>query len=153
MSETSNPVMAPLHVEWTERLSVGVADIDEQHRELYRRIDLFLTALAKRRGRDELGPLVTYLEQYIGEHFATEQQLMQLSGYPYLGDHMIAHHWFEDEYRRLVDRLDLEGVTLGVARDLVGLLVGWLDSHLELTDHQFGAYLARYRLGRSPPSA
>ena len=154
MSEPSTTIMAPRHVEWTERLSVGVAEIDEQHRELYRRINLFLQSLAEKRGKDELRPLVAYLEEYVREHFAAEQQMMELSGYAHLGDHMIAHHWFEDEYRRLVEHLDKDGVTLGIARDLVGLLVTWLDSHLETTDRQFGSYLARYRLrGRGAPAA
>jgi hemerythrin len=155
MSEQGAQAIAPRHVKWTDRLSVGVADIDDQHRELYRRVDLFLCAMAEKRGKAELQPLVTYLDEYIREHFATEQKMMELSGYAGLGDHMSAHHWFEDEYRRLVERLGEEGVTLGVARDLVALLVNWLDTHLETTDRKFGAYLALYRLtGRGgTPSA
>jgi hemerythrin len=154
VSELSTTFMAPRHVEWSERLSVGVDEIDEQHRELYRRIDMFLRALTEKRGKEELRPLVAYLEQYVREHFAAEQQMMELSGYAHLGDHMIAHHWFEDEYRRLVERLDGEGVTFGIARGLVELLVSWLDTHLETTDRRFGTYLVRYRLrGRGAPSA
>jgi hemerythrin len=154
VSDSSIPIDVPDRVEWTARLSVGVADIDEQHRELYRRIDMFLRALTERRARDELRPLVNYLRQYVRAHFAAEQQMMELSGYSGLGDHMLEHHWFEEEYLRLVDRLDQDGVTFGVARDLVGLLVSWLDTHLETTDRLFGTYLAKYRMGRQRlPSA
>ena len=35
---------------------------------------------------------MAYLEQYVHEHFAAEQQMMELSGYAHLGDHIIAHH-------------------------------------------------------------
>ena len=154
MSKPGTMMMAPRQVVWTERLSVGVAEIDDQHRELYRRINLFLCALAEKRGKDELRPLVAYLKEYIGDHFAAEQQMMELSGYAHLGDHMIAHHWFEDRYCRLVEHLDKEGETFGIARDLLELLVTWLDTHLETTDRQFGTYLVRYRLrGRGAPSA
>jgi hemerythrin len=153
MSEASIPAVVPRRVEWTARLSVGVADLDEQHKELYRRVDLFLRALVEKRARDELRPLVAYLEQYICEHFAAEQQLMELSGYAVLGDHMVEHHWFEEEFRLLVERLDQDGVTFGLARDLVGLLVGWLDTHLQTTDRLFGTYLAQHRLRGSGPSA
>jgi hemerythrin len=135
----------PHRVHWTERLAVGVEEIDAQHQELYRRVDGFLRALDQRRGRGEVMPLVAYLEQYVRSHFAAEQQLMELSGYDGLGDHLAEHHWFEEEYRRLAERLALEGVTLDLAQALVWLLVGWLDYHLESTDRKLGAYLATRR--------
>lgn len=141
-------------VRWTERLAVGVAEIDAQHQELYRRVDLFLRALDERRGRSELRPLVTYLDQYVCTHFAAEQQMMELSGYAALGDHMAEHHWFEEEYCRLAERLEQEGVSLDLAQALVWLLVGWLDYHLEQTDRKLGAHLAARRRGhRGPASA
>ncbi len=152
MSKGGELSVIPERVEWTERLGVGVTEIDAQHKELYRRIDRFLRALAEKRGRKELQPLVAYLEEYIREHFATEQQMMELSGYAGLGDHMAEHQWFENEYERLCDQLEREGPTLGLARELVSLLVGWLTSHVESTDRAFGAYLAghRARLPRTP---
>jgi hemerythrin len=109
MSEASIPAVVPRRVEWTARLSVGVPYLDEQHKELYRRVDLFLRALVEKRARDDLRPLVAYLEEYVCEHFAAEQQMMELSGYAALGDHMVEHHRFEEEYRVLVERLERGG--------------------------------------------
>jgi len=152
VSDPSDLSVIPDRVEWSERLLVGVPEIDAQHKELYRRIDRFLRALSARKGKSEVLPLMAYLDDYIREHFAAEQQMMELSEYAGLGDHMAEHHFFEEEYRRLCARLDGEGATPALARELVALLVDWLDRHLESTDRAFGAHLSRHRarLSRRP---
>lgn len=148
MSEpTGTPLFAPRQVQWTAQLSVGVEEIDAQHQELYRRINVFLAALAEKRGAAELEPLVRWLREYVREHFAEEQRLMEFSFYPGLGEHLAEHHRFEADYEALAEELQRTGPTFGLARRLLALLVDWLDAHLATTDRAFGAFLARY-LGR-----
>jgi hemerythrin len=150
----SAPLFVPRKVEWTTSLSVGVAEIDAQHRELYQRIDRFLAALAEKRGAAELEPLIRYLGEYVREHFAEEQRLMEFCFYPALGEHLEEHHRFEAEFDVLRAELGETGATFGLARRLVALLVEWLDRHLTTTDREFGAFLARHLGRRSPkPSA
>ncbi len=153
---TPSDPLAGVHqrVVWTSRLSVGVAEIDAQHQELYRRVDEFLRALAERRARPEIQPLVRFLGAYVREHFATEQQMMELAEYAGMGDHMAEHQWFEEEYTRLAERLDRDGATAEVATALVALLTGWLDHHLETTDRALGRHLEQfYARRRKTPSA
>jgi hemerythrin len=144
----------PRHVRWTPQLSVGVEEIDAQHRELFRRVDLFLRAMAERRAARELEPLVRYLGTYVREHFAEEQQLMEFSGYPELGDHLEQHHHFEARFEALSGELGSSGPTLALAQELVALLVDWLSDHLATTDRRFGSFLASFRARRAQkPSA
>ena len=144
---TATPLFAPRQVEWTAQLSVGVDEIDAQHQELYRRINVFLAALAEKRGAAELEPLVRWLREYVREHFAEEQRLMEFCFYPGLGEHLAEHHRFEEDYEALAEELQRTGPTFGLARRLLALLVDWLDRHLATTDRAFGTFLARH-LGR-----
>jgi hemerythrin len=155
MSEKQpEPLLVPRQVAWTPRLSVGVEEIDAQHRELYRRVNLFLEALAERRGAAEVEPLMRYLRDYVREHFANEQRLMEFCGYTELGDHLEQHRQFETELEAIGAELARSGVTFGLARRLVALLVEWLDDHLSTTDRRFGAFLSDFRGRRSgTPSA
>ena len=148
MSEQgSAPLFAPRQVTWTAQLSVGVVEIDAQHQELFRRVNLFLAALAEKRGAAELEPLVRYLREYVREHFAEEQRLMEFSFYPGLGEHLAEHQRFEDEYEALAAELGRTGPTFGLAKRLLALLVDWLARHVGTTDRAFGAFLASF-LGR-----
>jgi hemerythrin len=147
MSQPTTLLFAPLQVAWSEKLSVGVDEIDAQHQELYRRVNAFLEALAEKRGAPELEPLVRYLGDYAREHFAEEQRLMEFCFYPGLGEHLAEHQRFEAEYEALAGELARTGPTFGLAKRLVALLTAWLDRHLGTTDRAFGAFLAAH-LGR-----
>jgi hemerythrin len=145
-------LLVPRHVAWTSALAVGIDEIDAQHRELYRRIDAFLGALAEKRAREELTPLIRYLQGYVRTHFAEEQRMMEFSFYPALGDHLLEHQHFDGELERLADELQQTGPTYGLAKQLVALLVDWLDNHLVTTDRRFGTFLAAFRGQRGGPA-
>ena len=154
MSESGSgtTLLVPRHVVWTPALAVGIDEIDAQHRELFRRINLFLTALAEKRGRDELTPLVRYLDEYVRTHFGEEQLMMEFSFYPGLGEHLAEHQHFEEELTRLAAELDATGPTYGLAKGLVALLVDWLQTHVSTTDRRFGSFLAAFRRGKGGPA-
>jgi hemerythrin len=136
-------------------LSVGIDEIDAQHRELFRRVNLFLSALAEKRARDELAPIVRYLQEYARGHFSEEQRMMEFSFYPGLGDHLSEHQRFETELKTLTDELERTGPTYGLAKSLVALLVDWLQNHVATTDRMFGTFLSAFRArkGGGPASA
>jgi hemerythrin len=154
MSEqgSGTTLLVPRHVTWTAALSVGIDEIDAQHRELFRRIDAFLGALAEKRAREELQPLTRYLREYVRIHFVEEQRMMEFSFYPGLGEHLMEHQHFEGELERLADELDGTGPTYGLARQLVALLVDWLERHVSTTDKRFGSFLAAFRSHRPGPA-
>ena len=55
-------------LEWTEALSVGVEEIDAQHRELFRRAARLLEGIHAGEP-EELGALLDFLYRYAVEHF------------------------------------------------------------------------------------
>jgi hemerythrin len=136
---------------WTSALAVGVEEIDEQHRELFRRADLLLAAVLAGDRAAEVGRLVAFLQAYAKVHFAAEEQLMQASGYSQLAEHRGEHRWFEEELARLAAELAVAGPTAQLAYALDRHLAGWLRNHVCLTDTALGRYLAR--TGRSPRAA
>jgi len=96
-------------IKWTEQLSLGIDEVDREHRQLIELINsLHDTGQA---GSD--GPLVAELleEIYlqIDEHFANEEALMHVIGYRLYREHKEDHEILLDELREFMDEAETEG--------------------------------------------
>ena len=134
-------------IQWSPSLAVGVAEIDAQHQELFRRAERLVTAL---RGGDraEVRPLVRYLSEYIVEHFATEERYMTEIGYPGLEAHRLAHERFREEFAEMLAEYERKGATPLVALNLHNWLSDWLRRHVGGLDVEIGRWAAAKRQGR-----
>ncbi len=76
------------YVEWTPSLETGVEMIDEQHRMLFALINALHEAIAKEDESDAVANALYELADYVTEHFADEEALMEANAY----DGLPAHH-------------------------------------------------------------
>jgi hemerythrin len=127
---------------WTPDLLVGVALIDEQHRELFRRVNRLVAAGKGGRGRAQVGGTLNFLGQYVVEHFYTEEQLMLTSGYPEYAKHRKQHDGFKKELARLGDMFLSSGATTTLFTKLNRFVCEWLMDHVRSSDMAFGRFLA-----------
>lgn len=128
-------------IQWTPKLAVGVAQIDEEHQELFARVNRLLDAMAQARAKDELQPLIGFLADYVTVHFGGEQRLMQQYRYPGAAEHLDQHAWFVTEFRALAAEVQKAGPTALLTIKLNKLLCDWLREHVGSTDRTFGEFL------------
>lgn len=128
---------------WTKELEIGVAPIDRQHRELFERIDDLISACQAGRCQDEVTGLMTFLKDYVQIHFAEEEELMRLSGYPELAEHARKHADFSDHLQELSKGFAEQGFTSPLLNDLNASLVDWLYDHVCGRDRALGQWLTR----------
>lgn len=129
-------------IKWHESLSVGVAEIDEQHQELFRRLNQLLDACNQGKGKDSVRELVGYLQAYVVEHFAAEEKLQRLSGYPDYAAHRAKHAEFMRAAGDLKFTLEEQGSTLPFIIVVNKVVVDWLVQHIGKMDKDFGRFLA-----------
>jgi len=129
---------------WTPALAVGVAEIDAQHQELFRRADAFLEGLGNC-SADRVARLLSFLAEYAARHFGAEEAWMGEAGYPDLGAHCAEHRRFLSDLERLSAR---EGVAGAAPLEVASWLVRWLHDHVTRAD---GA-AARFVLARAGDS-
>jgi hemerythrin len=137
-------VTAPPPLEWTPSLAVGDPDIDDQHRELFRRAARLITAL---RGGDraQVPATLAYLEAYVVHHFEGEERLMRELAYPGLAEHAAEHRAFRHEFAVMAADFESRGPTALVALTLHNRLSAWLREHLGGVDLALGRFLAARR--------
>jgi hemerythrin len=131
-------------LQWTPALSVGVADIDAQHQELFGRAERLIAAL-RAGDRGEVLPLLAYLDDYVVQHFAAEERLMKEAGYPGLEAHAAAHKAFRTDFAGMVKDFRRTGPTALVALTIHNWLSDWLRMHIGGVDQEFGRFVAARR--------
>lgn len=126
---------------WTPRLAVGVPQIDEEHQELFGRVNKLLEAMAQAKAREVIEPLVGFLKDYVVVHFGGEERLMRQHRYPESQEHLGQHVYFVEQFQGLSAELQKTGPTATVTIKLNKLLCDWLRDHVATTDRKLGEHL------------
>jgi len=126
---------------WDPTMTIGVAEIDAQHQELFRRADLLDVALVQGQSVAVVGITLLYLRGYCQDHFACEERLMLDRGYPAAAKHLSEHAWFTKQLESLQREIAAQGSSEALALRLSELMSHWLVTHVGTTDLAFGAFV------------
>jgi hemerythrin len=127
-------------VEWDPTLALGHAEIDGQHRELFRRFGALVAAM-EQGNVGEIAVLFEFLGEYVVKHFAAEEQAMAQSAYPGATVHAAAHARFVREYRELRALFESAGPSPGVAVKTRTWIGDWLRAHILGVDQALARHL------------
>jgi len=128
-------------ITWRDDLSIGVPEIDNQHKELIKKIDGLFEACNKGKGKEEVVKVIEYLGDYVKEHFGAEEALQRKYAYPGYETHKKIHDGFIENFSGLKAQLDREGVTPALIIQMNRLLIDWLMQHIKKTDKELGVFL------------
>ena len=76
---------------WTDKLSVGVGVIDDDHKKLVGMVNELYDAMQAGHGKEKLGRILDDLVKYTKFHFAREEKFFAETGYPAAGPHKQQH--------------------------------------------------------------
>ena len=127
---------------WKENLSVGVNEIDNQHKELFNRINNLLDACTRGKGSEEVKRTSDFLSEYVISHFGTEEKLMNKYNYPDYASHKEKHEKFKKEFAELKMKIEKEDTGLLTTIGTNHLLIDWWLNHIGKVDKALGAFLS-----------
>ena len=128
-------------VEWQESLSIGVLEVDIQHKLLFEKFNAFLAACQADPGSDNIYRLFWFLEAYAVTHFNEEEKLMQKVGFPDYARHREKHQAFAGEVAKLKEQLKSEGPTTGLVTTMTLFISNWLFDHISNMDRAVGRFV------------
>jgi hemerythrin len=126
--------------EWDKRLETGIEEIDDQHRELFNRIDKLELAMYSGKGAAELKQLVQFLISYVDEHFEAEERVMLDAVYPGFAKHVHQHNEFRIFFDELMNSCRDRGADSYLAIDVDKKLRSWWENHILKMDMDFVPY-------------
>ena len=125
-------------IEWTNELSVGLDEIDEQHKILVNLLNELHKAITEKKGSAACGHILDELIQYTIVHFAVEESLMRIFDYPYYEEHKGHHKELTDQVLEL-QRKFRSGQAV-ITFELMGFLRKWLTVHIMKEDKLYGPF-------------
>lgn len=133
--------MRPL--QWSTSHAVFVAEIDDQHKEIFEALTSLQKALASRSPAPELSKLAQRLIASIVGHFDHEERLMRAARYGSLRWHKQQHDTARKRVGQFVLRIERGEGAAGL--ELVAYLTSWLHNHTRLADRMLGAFLRNHQ--------
>jgi len=128
-------------IAWDDKYSVGVKEIDDEHKELVALLNHIYDAMLAGQPREALGGLLDELIEHTKSHFANEERLMEERRYHEYRQHKEEHEKLADEAIAIKKNID-KGAGM-VTLQIVDYLKKWLVDHILSADHKFGEYLLK----------
>jgi hemerythrin len=130
---------------WKEKYRIGVEHIDEQHKELFKRVFNFLqTVQSKETWEDKLEKVketMAFMKDYVIVHFNDEEIYQEQIGYPDIETHKEVHSNFKEEVHDYVRSFEQEGFDEEKIQEFGAKLMTWLIMHVAKMDQEIGRYV------------
>jgi len=124
---------------WLEKYSVGIPQIDTQHKGLVRLINDLHAAMSTGQGTQKVGKILDELVHYTEEHFSYEENMLKQRKYSKLIGHQAEHKRLTGQVLELRDKYKKSTLTLTM--EVMQFLKNWLANHIMGHDQQYAAEL------------
>lgn len=126
-------------VEWTNDLSVGIEEIDEQHKILVNLINrLFDETIVHQAAPNVIDEILHELVEYTVIHFAVEESLFRIFHYPGTESHTKHHDDLKAQVLEIQKKVK-QGEAF-VNTELLLFLKKWLEHHILHEDKLYGPF-------------
>ena len=122
-------------IAWTSDMSVGVKEIDDQHKQFIQIMADFYTAFGENKAQLEMESILNRLIEYAILHFETEEKYFDKFNYEFKDEHKKEHAELEEKVLVFQERFQKEGT--GIVAEFMDFLIDWLVNHLEAQDQKY----------------
>lgn len=127
-------------VKWEEGMSVGIKEIDDQHRYFLELINGLYESIIQENTEKVLDETVQKLSAYAKLHFETEERYLAEVGYDKAEEHKREHALLLEQVEGFADE-HREFAKLDLSWKLLEFMQNWLVDHLENEDSVYAQCL------------
>lgn len=127
-------------MEWDDKLSVGVKQIDDEHKVLIKLVNELHDAIRANHGKEVLGKTLEGLIAYTGSHFGHEEGEMKRTNYPGAPAHFAEHAALVKKVLAIQEQYKAGKVAV-LGMETLAFLKDWLVKHIKGTDQALAAHL------------
>ena len=130
---------------WKERYKIGVEEVDQQHKELFNRLNDFLQVVRSEEAMEkkvaEIEKTLSFMGEYVVVHFDSEEEIQQQHNYPDYEEHRQTHERFKKEIMEFKQEFEADKCNEELVMEFSGKLLTWLIHHVAGADQKIGEYV------------
>jgi hemerythrin len=127
-----------MYIHWKKTYETGHPLIDAEHRilvMLFRKLDI---AIKTREPEATISRIVLEVKRYVQFHFASEENLMYETNYPYIEEHIAVHTHLLVKLNNMMSKLTSRQE---FPDDVLDFLSDWLTKHISQHDKELAVYV------------
>lgn len=127
-------------IKWTEKYSVGIKEIDNQHKGLVILVNELFKLRSKGKAKDNTNEIFIHLTEYTKKHFYTEEAMLIKFAYKDYTQHKKEHEKFIVKLNDLNTEIDNGKVTITI--EILNFLKDWLLNHIMISDKKYSSIIS-----------
>ena len=131
-------------IRFTDDLATHFPMIDQQHKELFDRINSVVSMGAASVNKEETEKTIRLLGDYIIKHFSDEEALQRKYNYPKIEHHRAQHRIYIAEFNRLKAEYAQNGPSANFTLTMNNSIIQWIVRHIKTEDQDLGNYLKKH---------
>ncbi|MEI7843918.1 MAG: bacteriohemerythrin [Gallionellaceae bacterium] len=124
-------------MEWKNEYSLGIQEIDDQHKALLRSFNKIKEAIRTEQAWSGTHFSILELREHALSHFAVEEAMMRLFGYPETEAHRESHKLF---LAKLED-ISNSSIRKSASTKMLASLQEWLTNHIVESDKDYAQFI------------
>lgn len=129
---------------WKDKYLLSVELIDDQHKELFNRVEGFIkTVRSDAPWEDKLQQVnetLEFMKVYVVEHFRDEEEYQLKIGYPGYEQHKKVHTDMVEFVLQISEEYEKSGYSEPLIQQFAGRLLTWLINHVSSEDQKIADY-------------
>jgi len=127
------------YIEWNDSYSVGVKEMDDQHKKLVAMVNQLHDAMKTGQASKEAPAILKGLVDYTHYHFEAEEKMLEKAVYPGFLNQQKLHKALFAQVEQYQADLGTKSLTIGVK--LSEFLKEWLMTHISVEDKKYGKFM------------
>jgi hemerythrin len=127
-------------ISWTDNLSVGIKEIDDQHKKFLELVNQLHDAVVAKKSHEVESKIIDSLIEYAFYHFTLEERYLDRSNYPHTEQHKKEHEEFVDKIIKF--RKEHEKGKLAFTIKMINFMNNWWINHVLNSDKKYEPYIA-----------
>jgi hemerythrin len=132
------------YVSWSQDYSIGVDEIDRQHKDLLNLINYVINHCTgnEKEEKDFFDGIIENVIKHLKEHFSTEEKIMKKTNYPAYNEHKEKHTAMLNELAGILEKIEEGKIALNLF-ELTDFLKNWILDHIPTQDKKASEYFQK----------